>query len=238
MCGLLGFGDPPDLINYAVKADPLLIIPSFSTDPTASTELNQAAIGVITAVSVVVQNAKGISQSRDRLAGAKLVGTPTDVANQTLWLSEFENQVSPSLKGVGSALDIYIPLLKAEFPNFYNSEISASDVIAIRDMEAAGIFLPTEQQLINDWELDSFAVDVIANYFANLTDAQINNLTPITYGEGLVIVSDTCGTGNCRIPEPTSTLSLLSLGILGAGATLKRKVKRSNSLEKEPSNVG
>ncbi len=35
------------------------------------------------------------------------MGTATDVANQTLWLSEFENQVSPSLKGVGSALDIY-----------------------------------------------------------------------------------------------------------------------------------
>ena len=34
------------------------------------------------------------------------------------------------------------------------------------------------------------------------------------------------------IPEPTSTLSLLSLGILGAGATLKRKVKGSNSIEK------
>ncbi|MDJ0560070.1 MAG: PEP-CTERM sorting domain-containing protein [Microcystis sp. M53599_WE4] len=41
-----------------------------------------------------------------------------------------------------------------------------------------------------------------------------------------------------EIPEPTSTLSLLSLGILGAGATLKRKVKRSNSTEKEPNNVG
>jgi len=41
-----------------------------------------------------------------------------------------------------------------------------------------------------------------------------------------------------KTPEPTSILSLLSLGILGAGATLKRKVKRSHSLEKEPSNVG
>ncbi|WP_287076114.1 MULTISPECIES: hypothetical protein [unclassified Microcystis] len=39
------------------------------------------------------------------------------------------------------------------------------------------------------------------------------------------------------IPEPTSTLSILSLGILGAGATIKRKVKRSHSTEKEPSNV-
>ena len=39
-------------------------------------------------------------------------------------------------------------------------------------------------------------------------------------------------------PEPTSTLSLLSLGILGAGVTLKRKVKRTHSTEKEPANVG
>ncbi|MDJ0662018.1 MAG: PEP-CTERM sorting domain-containing protein [Crocosphaera sp.] len=34
------------------------------------------------------------------------------------------------------------------------------------------------------------------------------------------------------VPEPTSILSLLSLGILGAGATLKRKLKPSNSIEK------
>jgi hypothetical protein len=40
------------------------------------------------------------------------------------------------------------------------------------------------------------------------------------------------------IPEPSSILGVLSLGILGAGATLKRKVKRSHSTEKEPSNVG
>lgn len=40
------------------------------------------------------------------------------------------------------------------------------------------------------------------------------------------------------IPEPSSILGVLSLGILGAGATIKRKVKRSHSLEKEPSNVG
>jgi hypothetical protein len=40
------------------------------------------------------------------------------------------------------------------------------------------------------------------------------------------------------IPEYSSPLSLLSLGILGAGVTLKRKVKRSHSTEKEPTNVG
>ena len=69
--------------------------------------------------------------------------------------------------------------------------------------------------------------------------AQINRCTPLSGGQpdgqGGVIVELLCGE---PIPEPTSTLSLLSLGILGAGATLKRKVKRSHSLEKEPSNVG
>ena len=40
------------------------------------------------------------------------------------------------------------------------------------------------------------------------------------------------------VPEPTSTLSLLSLGILGAGATLKRKLKPSNSIDKEITKIG
>lgn len=40
------------------------------------------------------------------------------------------------------------------------------------------------------------------------------------------------------VPETTSTLSLLSLGILGAGATLKRKLKPSNFIEKETTKVG
>lgn len=39
-------------------------------------------------------------------------------------------------------------------------------------------------------------------------------------------------------PEPTSTLSLLALGTLGAGATLKRKLKSSQSTEKETTKVG
>jgi hypothetical protein len=39
------------------------------------------------------------------------------------------------------------------------------------------------------------------------------------------------------IPEPSSIIGVFSFGILGAGATLKRKVKRSDSIEKDPTNV-
>lgn len=41
-----------------------------------------------------------------------------------------------------------------------------------------------------------------------------------------------------QVPEPTSTLGLLSLGILGAGATIKRQVKRNHSIEKETTKIG
>ncbi len=50
--------------------------------------------------------------------------------------------------------------------------------------------------------------------------------------------SPTFGMSFVSTPEPTSTLSLISLGILGVGATLKRKQKRTDSVEKEPIKVG
>lgn len=40
------------------------------------------------------------------------------------------------------------------------------------------------------------------------------------------------------VPEPTSSLSLLALGTLGAASTLKRKLKLSKSPEKETTKVG
>lgn len=43
---------------------------------------------------------------------------------------------------------------------------------------------------------------------------------------------------NVSVPEPTSTLSLLALGTLGAVSTLKRKLKSSQSTEKETTKVG
>ncbi|MCZ8066286.1 MAG: PEP-CTERM sorting domain-containing protein [Microcystis sp.] len=41
-----------------------------------------------------------------------------------------------------------------------------------------------------------------------------------------------------QVPEPTSILSLLALGTLGAASTVKRKLKPSQSTEKETTKVG
>ena len=44
-------------------------------------------------------------------------------------------------------------------------------------------------------------------------------------------------TGTMLVPEPTSTLSILVLGTLGAASTLKRQLKSSKSSEKETTKV-
>ncbi|MEB3188990.1 MAG: PEP-CTERM sorting domain-containing protein, partial [Snowella sp.] len=49
--------------------------------------------------------------------------------------------------------------------------------------------------------------------------------------------SDFIGEHEEPIPEPSSTLSLLALGILGTSSTLKRKLKSSKFTEKETTKV-
>lgn len=47
------------------------------------------------------------------------------------------------------------------------------------------------------------------------------------------IYTPNAGAGSVATPEPSSTLCFLALGTLGAGATLKRKLKTSKSVENE-----
>ncbi|WP_242034649.1 PEP-CTERM sorting domain-containing protein [Microcystis flos-aquae] len=61
----------------------------------------------------------------------------------------------------------------------------------------------------------------------------------IDLGNGSVAIVDVSAQANdgAAIPEPSSTIGLLALGIFGAGATLKRKLKPSKSSEKETTKV-
>jgi|LakMenEpi03Aug12_release.lakeMendotaPanAssembly.Ray.scaffolds.fasta_scaffold599575_1 hypothetical protein len=71
-------------------------------------------------------------------------------------------------------------------------------------------------------------------------DYRVNSFTCTTL-DGI----NQCGSNNPTkvmiiksVPEPTSTLSLLALGTLGAASTLKRKLKSSQSTEKETTKIG
>ncbi|MFN7217327.1 PEP-CTERM sorting domain-containing protein [Microcystis sp.] len=57
-------------------------------------------------------------------------------------------------------------------------------------------------------------------------------------------IADSCGSSNpvaginfIKVPEPSSILSILALGTLGAASTLKRQLKSSKSSEKETAKV-
>ncbi|MGK7956842.1 MAG: PEP-CTERM sorting domain-containing protein [Crocosphaera sp.] len=71
----------------------------------------------------------------------------------------------------------------------------------------------------SDFGIDTGEARFVSLDFSDLSETELT----IGYQEEL---------SDVPVPEPTSILSLLSLGILGAGATLKRKLKPSNSIEK------
>jgi hypothetical protein len=71
---------------------------------------------------------------------------------------------------------------------------------------------------------------------------KITGLLPGVYNFQTLVPGVTGAIENDKItvsvPEPTSTLSLLALGTLGAASTLKRQLKPSKSTEKETTKVG
>ena len=72
--------------------------------------------------------------------------------------------------------------------------------------------------------------------------------TPIGFDPSVGFITDSPINGDVSVvasqlitaatPEPTSTLSLLALGTLGAASTIKRKLKKSKSTEKDTTKVG
>ncbi len=96
---------------------------------------------------------------------------------------------------------------------------------------------PLSDIKINDqnWELISFVVPEDEPALWEFEGNKIGDLINITIQEdgssaGSIPITQF---NNAHIPEPSSILSLLALGTLGAASTLKRKLKPSKSLEKE-----
>ncbi len=77
-----------------------------------------------------------------------------------------------------------------------------------------------------------FKIEALFSYNNNpndLREPQFELLSAGASAQGKTVAS---------VPEPTSTLSILALGTLGAASTLKRKLKPSQSIENETTKVG
>jgi hypothetical protein len=213
LVGAYGYGwttaaDPPDLINFALRANEPLLIPTFPPAPGASPEFNQAVNDYIASVSGFVQSRKNILVTSDRLAGAKLVGTPTDVANQELWLSEFSREALQRYRASQAVLQRFNARLAVEFSDIHNFVPSLTDVIAVKNQEAAGQFSDLAESFMDSWRLTPLQRQLAANSFASIPDEEILHRGPVTVGAALAILATLV-----PVPATAVTGSASRLGI-------------------------
>ena len=193
--------DPPDLINYAIKANNLLIIPSTPVVAGSSAGFANAATSYIGALSVVVKDVKNSEDTVDRLAGAQLVGTPQDIANQTLWLSQFNHQLVTDFRLYQASLGTWTDFFQAEYPSLYNYTPTAADVIAMNNLEAAGTFPSIEQGWMTAYALSAEQIGFCEACFQNA-------LSGSTYGAGVISVGQGLRLLATPTPEPSYSLPL------------------------------
>jgi hypothetical protein len=126
----------------------------------------------------------------------------------------------------------------------FGFNIASADVgrLAIR-----GDFGDGEQTVNVAETIDPNATITVDGFFGITGSKPFDSVTFFSRVSNDFINIDSLGTSNPPvvfarseqpIPEPTSTLSFLALGTLGAASTLKRKLKKSKSTEKDTTKVG
>jgi len=204
----------PDTVNFSSQAnEPLLVIPALIG---ATPGFTQAADVYFLSMSLMIQSFKDIEDSFARLAGAKLVGSPTDVANQTLWLNQFEQlNIAQSIQARQDLL-VALGVFQQDYPALFNFVPPTSEVLNIKNQEAAGIFPAFEQDILNTWMLTPREVQFAELSFASTTDQEIINFGPLSVGQAFRRVAG--------LPEPSTVALLLPwLGVWGAYSRYKRR---------------
>ena len=184
-----GIGDPPDLVNFATRADPPLLIPHYTDDPNVTRGFNNAAGNLIDSMSEMFRDMRGVLQSLDRLGGAEQVGTAKDVENQVRWLQEYTDSMFARSHDIGGQLHAFVPMVETEFRTEFNTLIPTRDIKQMRDQEAAGNFPQSEQDIIDAWQMTPFELDLVKGYFAAISDGVIDAVAPLTYGESLQCIA-------------------------------------------------
>lgn len=132
------------------------------------------------------------------------------------------------------------------------TDVKAGDSLFIK---GSGITNPVVTKRASLPEFGAWEFTFLADDFVTFTATQNATIEPDTLIDGFQFFSpnpagqiqwitngeEICFTdtifGPTPVPEPTSTISFLALGTLGAASTLKRKLKPSKSSEKETTKV-
>jgi hypothetical protein len=222
--------DPPDTVNFATRANPGLLLAPFTPSPTWSPQLNAAAANLMFSLSELVQDIKGSEETADRLAGALLVGTPADVADQRQWAAQYRVQAAQTANLVASDMSTYGAFLAAEFPDFSDIAFSTTSLETIRDFEAAGNLDYYGQQAVNAWQLTPSQLSQFSQGMAGISDATLQNLGPMTYGRAISSTGVACKECAAHAPEPGSIALVSPLLLALSFLAYRRRAARSIAL--------
>jgi hypothetical protein len=195
--------DPPDTVNFAQQANEPLMALSCPADPTATPALNAAAAQVVSDLNVLVQTAKDVQDSNDRLAGAQMVGTPNDVANQNMWLNQFITTGQTQVQTFQGDLQTYAQLLQTAQPALYSYTPSLSAVDAMKNQECSGSFPSAEQTAITAWALTAFEISLAQGTFCSISDETILNGPTLSVGQAMSALATQAQSQ--PVPSPTPT---------------------------------
>ncbi|OPF19915.1 hypothetical protein B1L04_00030 [Microcystis aeruginosa KW] len=127
--------------------------------------------------------------------------------------------------------------------NFYITNVSEN--LSFESLGTDAFYIPYFTDSVNVDVSSSKRKDLFP-YFTDSVNVDVSSSKRKEQSPGLIEVGfidlpvdvEVVYTRLIQVPEPTSILGLFSLGILGAGATIKRQVKRHHSIEKETTKIG
>lgn len=152
-------------------------------------------------------------------AGLKIGGSIPSLSLSGVDLDGNQSQFFASF-GFNDGLNDYVAT-----SNFPFSDIPDNTIDSLLTLTYDNLFASLPPAFKSDLVLDLDADEISYTFSSNIVSAFVETQSTDTgggYSQEIEI----------KTPEPTSTLSLLSLGLLGGGVTLKRKLKSSNSTKK------
>lgn len=213
ICTLL---DPPDTFNAGLRANPGLINYTLPADPSFSSSLQGAAQKTVDTASVLIQQYKGLKDTEDRLAGAQLLGNAGYIANQTLWLKQYQADAASTSKQLTTDVQSYLSLLSAQHPEIANATLSASQWQSAVDDAKNGIFPALTTALYQHYQIDSAYLPILSATLSSATANDIKAFETTTYSQMLSSSAQTCETCIPPVPEPSSAWLLIAgAGVLG-----------------------
>jgi hypothetical protein len=222
--------------NYQIVKLPDNLFPSILIDPTGeiTQEIANSMNKVLELEFKTVDFMRSTITAINRYDSALFVGDTFSADIQKLALdSYFDTFLQLSQEASMESLILRDLLADTSLNDII---ITPLDFINYQALVATDGFPEEELQAIEDLNITSTELEYITERFVDLEPIT----EPIRLPESFRLISNgQAFNGNIpRTPEPTSTLGLFSLGILGVGATIKRQVKRNHSIEKETTKIG